>query len=138
MSAVRGSEEEAGDDVIVLDEEEVESGSDGRDFGDRLLELVRNGESKGVEEKVLVREAAGFAAAPGDFRNLELGRRVRAVLLTLKMGGLVFWDGGSRRWMREAVRKTPETFYRMEREVMGQEGLFVSLPELYERLEMKD
>jgi hypothetical protein len=102
-----------------------------QEFECRLFELIQKADVKGIEEKVIVEEAVSFANAPGDFEHLELPRRVRAALLTMKLAGKIFWDKGAARWTREPVRKTPEILYRLERDFSGADAPLFSIPEIF-------
>jgi hypothetical protein len=133
------SEEDGDEGGYIWDDKESPPNVEaGLDFEDRLLESVTNAELKGIEEKVLIREAVSFASVPGQFEYLELPKRMRAVLLSLKLAGRIFWDSGSKLWTREPIRKRLEMLYRLERDVIGKGALVISQPELYEKLQTRN
>jgi hypothetical protein len=104
------------------------------EFEKRLFERIQRAGVHGIEEKVLVNEAESFAKVSGGFKHLELPRRVRAALLTMKLAGKIFWDKRAERWTREPIRKRPEILYRMERDVTGLDAPLFSIPDLFPKI----
>jgi hypothetical protein len=137
LSSNETYEEEEDENEDSSDSETLsECGSEAEgSFDDRLLGLIRTADS-GISEARLVQEAAAFADAGGSFPHLQLPRRVRACLLSLKFMGLAFEKVSAREWTTEPPdpAEGKEMVYRVDRAFQAVDLRTITKNDLLQRL----